>query len=195
MGFETELKAYIKNLSDAVNKSDFATLSTIADMIMETKKTGAKIYSAGNGGSAATASHIANDLLKGCRVGNQIGFKAISLSDTVPVITCLGNDYSYDEVYSIQIDTNGQQGDLLIVFSGSGNSENIVRAVESAKKIGMKTIGFLGRDGGKLKNICDIYIIAPTNSMEQIEDIHLSYEHALVSTLSNKLREQGGVNA
>lgn len=187
-----ELEMYVSELQKAVGKSDFDTLSKIAEMIFATRKAGTKIYSAGNGGSAATASHIANDLLKGCRVDEQIGFRAFSLSDTVPVITCLGNDYSYDEVYSIQLETYGQPGDLLIVFSGSGNSENIVRAVKKAKSLGMKSIGFLGRDGGKLKDLCDIYILAPTNSMEQIEDIHLSYEHAIVSVLSQKLRAQGG---
>ena len=190
---EEKLKSYVNELQEAVGKSDFTTLNKIAELILETKKNGARIYSVGNGGSAATASHIANDLVKGCRVGNQAGFEAFSLSDTVPVVTCLANDYSYEEVYSIQLETYGKAGDLLIAFSGSGNSPNIIKAVEAAKEIGMVTIGFLGRNGGKLKSLCDISIIAPTNSMEQIEDIHLSYEHAIVNALGQTLRMQGGV--
>lgn len=182
-----ELKSYVNELQEAAGKSDFDALGKIASLIMDTKKSGARIYSAGNGGSASTASHIANDLVKGCRVGGNPGFEAFSLSDTVPVITCLANDFSYEEVYSIQLETYGRPGDLLLVFSGSGNSENIVRAVETAKKMGMVTIGFLGRDGGRLKALCDVFIIAPTDSMEQIEDIHLSYEHAIVNTLSRML--------
>lgn len=189
---EQKLKSYVNDLQEAVGKSDFATLNKIAELILETKKNGARIYSVGNGGSAATASHIANDLVKGCRVGNQAGFEAFSLCDSTPVVTCLANDYSYEEVYSIQLETYGKAGDLLLAFSGSGNSPNIVKAVEAAKKIGMVTIGFLGRNGGKVKGLCDISIIAPTDSMEQIEDIHLSYEHAIVNALGQALRMQGG---
>lgn len=190
---EQELKTYVSKLQEAVGKSDFATLNKIAELILETKENGARIYSVGNGGSAATASHIANDLVKGCRVGEQTGFAAFSLSDAVPVITCLANDYNYEDVYSIQLETYGKPGDLLIVFSGSGNSVNIIKAVEAARRVDMVTIGFLGRDGGKLKGLCDISVIAPTDSMEQIEDMHLSYEHAIVSALGQTLRMQGGV--
>jgi len=183
------LKDYVYELAKSVCQSDFDTLNKIAELILETKKTHAHIYTAGNGGSAATASHVTNDLIKGCRVGDNTGFAASSLNDSVPVITCLANDFSYEDVFSIQLETNARKGDLLLVFSGSGNSPNIINAVKAAKKIGMTVIGFSGRDGGQLNGICDVLIIAPTDSMEQIEDMHLIYEHALVSVLHQTLSE------
>ncbi len=186
---KTYLNNYINEVASNVCKSDIEILGKIAEFIINTKKTNSRIFTAGNGGSAATASHITNDLLKGCRVGSNTGFAAFSLNDSVPIITCLANDFSYDEVYSIQLETYGQKGDLLIVFSGSGNSRNIVNAVKKAKEMGIVTVGFTGRDGGELKHLCDMLIIAPTKSMEQIEDIHMIYEHALVSYIQEALKE------
>lgn len=183
------INEYINEVANNVCKSDMDILGKIAEVILNTKKTNSRIFTAGNGGSAATASHITNDLLKGCRVGSNTGFAAHSLNDSIPIVTCLANDFCYDDVYSIQLETYGQEDDLLIVFSGSGNSNNIVNVVKKAKEMGIVTVGFTGRDGGKLKDLCDIILIAPTNSMEQLEDMHMMYEHALVSTLHEALKE------
>lgn len=186
-----ELQNYVNEMSSSVRESDFEVLNKIGQLILDTQRCGTTIYTAGNGGSAATADHIANDLLKGCRVGENTGFSAISLCSCLPVVTCLANDFSYEDVFAIQLETHGRKGDLFIVFSGSGNSPNILKGVETARRLGMTTIGFTGRDGGKLKELCDLLIIAPTNSMEQIEDMHLIYEHALVSVLQCALAGGG----
>lgn len=184
------LAAYTADCAARVVKTDFDALGAMVEAILATKKTGATIFTAGNGGSAATASHLCNDLTKGCRVLGRVGFKVECLGDSLPVVTCLGNDFSYDDIFRIPLETKGKPGDLLIVFSGSGNSMNVVRAVESANKMGMTTIGFLGRDGGKLLPLCKISLIAPTESMEQLEDMHMIYCHAMSAIMQGILPDR-----
>ncbi len=181
------LNDYASRVASDLLRTDFQTLARIAGLILSTKKTGARIYTAGNGGSAATASHMCNDLLKGARVCGREGFKAVCLNDSTPIVTCLANDFAYEDIYSIQLRSYAQPGDLLIVFSGSGNSPNIVKGLQTARAMGLKTIGFGGRDGGKMKDYCDEILIAPTNSMEQLEDMHMLYEHAIVSLMQKVL--------
>ncbi|MBQ3792648.1 MAG: SIS domain-containing protein [Clostridia bacterium] len=161
---ETILKEYTDECTAAVRKSDFAALSRIAEEIVLTKKTGNRIFTAGNGGSAANASHFCNDLTKGCRVYGRNGFIAECLSDSSPVQTCLSNDFSYAEAYEILLRT------------------------KAAREIGMKVFGFLGRDGGKMKPLCDECVVAPTDNMEMLEDMHLLYCHALVTAIREKLK-------
>lgn len=185
----TVLQSYTADCTQRMMRTDFTSLAQIADMIFRTKHTGAKVYTAGNGGSAATASHICNDLAKGCRVYGRVGFRAECLADSLPVVTCLGNDFSYDDIFSIQVETKGREGDVLLLFSGSGNSENVVRAAAAAKKLGMTVCGFLGRDGGKLLPLCDTAVIAPTDSMEQIEDMHMLYVHTMICALRERLKD------
>jgi len=187
------LEDYAGRVSASLMKSDFNALARAARMILETKKTGARIYTAGNGGSHATASHMSNDLVKGCRVLGREGFRCMCFGDLSAIVTCLANDFSYDEVYEIMLKTYAAPGDLLIVFSGSGNSPNIVRAVKTAKEMGLSVLGFGGRDGGKMKEYCDLLILAPTDSMEELEDIHLIYEHDLVTLLGKLLADGFGI--
>ena len=183
------LSDYFSRIADAINKTDTETLKKIAERIIATKQTNSKIFTAGNGGSAATASHFCNDLIKGCRILGRKGFNATCLSDSTPVLTCLANDFSYEEAYSIALETYARPNDLLIVFSGSGNSPNILHAIKQAKAMGLCVIGFGGRDGGKMKDLCDICLIAPTNSMEELEDIHLCYCHGLVTYIREELHD------
>ena len=185
--YAEKMKEYTDILFKAAMESDFNRLGEVADILIKNKNDGKRVYIAGNGGSAATASHMANDLVKGCRVGNNTGFRAIALTDPMPILTCLANDFSYDEVFSIQLETHAEAGDLLIVFSGSGNSPNILKAVAAARKKDMKIIGFTGRTGGKLEKICDISVIAPSDCMEQIEDLHMFYEHGLITVIREQL--------
>jgi len=179
---------YAREVCGALERTDFELLRRIGDEIIKTKATGAMIYTAGNGGSAATASHMINDLMKGCRINERTGFRANCLNDPNAVITCLANDFSYEDIYAIELKTLARRGDLLIVFSGSGNSENILRACDMAKKKGMTVIGFGGRDGGRMKALCDLCMIAPTYNMEQLEDLHMFYVHALVSYIRDRLK-------
>ena len=183
------LFSYTNECANLVTKTDFNKLSEIAKVILGAKTNNNRIFTAGNGGSAATASHFCNDLTKGCRVYERSGFVCECLNDSLAVVTCLANDFSYDDIYEIELKTKAQKDDILVVFSGSGNSKNVVRAAEYAQKMGVTTIGFLGRDGGKLKSFCDYYVIAPTNSMEQLEDMHMLYTHALVCAIKEELKD------
>ncbi len=184
-----DLKSYTEDCASRVVKTDYDAVARIAEIIIGTKETGAQIFTAGNGGSAATASHICNDLTKGCRVWNRTGFRAQCLNDSLPIVTCLANDFCYEDIFEITIKTKGKKGDALLVFSGSGNSENVVRGVKAAREMGITTVGFLGRNGGKLKDLCDEYVIAPTDSMEQIEDMHMLYVHSLVCIIREQLKD------
>ncbi len=191
--FKNHLMNYTKDLSEKLLCTNFEVLSKIAEKLLETKKRGKTIFTAGNGGSAATASHMANDFTKGCRVHGRTGFKIQCLADSNPLVTCLANDFSYDEVFSIPLTTLGTKGDVLVVFSGSGNSPNIIKVVETARNMGVYTIGFSGRDGGRLKDLCDLILIAPTDSMEQLEDMHMIYEHNLSCALQEALKDIWGM--
>lgn len=187
------LTLYTKEIAEKIVNSDFEMLSKIVDRLIQTKMMEGTVFTAGNGGSAATASHMANDLTKGCRVHNREGFKMSCLADSNAILTCLANDFSYEEVFSIPLKTQGKRGDTLVVFSGSGNSPNIVKVVELAKTMGIFTIGFSGRDGGKLKGLCDLLMIAPTDSMEQLEDMHMMYEHAMSCAIQKELEDLWGM--
>ena len=178
---------YAVDTAQRVVTSDFDTLAAIVQRIVQAKADGKTVYTVGNGGSAATASHLCNDLVKGCRVNGREGVKAVCLADSNAIITCLANDFSYKEIFSIQLQTFAAKGDVLIAFSGSGHSPNIIAALETAREMGVDTIGFSGRDGGRMKELCDLLLIAPTDSMEQIEDIHLLYVHAMINAIKTQL--------
>ena len=182
-------REYAMEVSKALLDTDFDTLDAIANEILHIKDSDKVVFTAGNGGSAATASHFINDLIKGCRVGGREGFRAQCLNDPNAVITCLANDFCYGDVYKIMLRTLGHRGDLLIVFSGSGNSQNILNACETAREIGMIVIGFGGRDGGRMKALCNICLLAPVCGIEQIEDLHMFYTHLLVRILRERLRK------
>lgn len=187
MEIQKQLHDYAIDVAQRVVTSDFDTLAAIVQRFIQAKKEGRTIFTAGNGGSASTASHLCNDLLKGCRVNDRVGFKVVCLADSNVMVTCLANDYSYEDIFSIQLKTLADKGDLLVVFSGSGHSPNIISALQTARGMGVVTIGFTGRDGGKMKEWCDMLLIAPTGSMEQIEDMHLLYEHAMVCSIKDIL--------
>jgi len=183
MDIKKQLQGYAIDVAQRVITSDFDTLVAIVQRLVQAKTDGKTIYTAGNGGSAATASHICNDLVKGCRVNDREGFRAVCLSDSNAIVTCLANDFSYENIFSIQLKTFAVKGDVLLVFSGSGHSPNIVSVLKTAREMGVATIGFSGRDGGKMKALCDLLLIAPTDSMEQIEDMHILYEHAMIGAI------------
>ena len=187
MDIKNQLFNYANDVARRVVTSDFDVLATIVQRLIQAKRDGNTVYTAGNGGSAATASHMCNDLVKGCRVNDREGFKAICLADSNAIVTCLANDFSYEDIFSIQLKTFAVKGDVLVVFSGSGNSPNIISVLKTAREMGVDTIGFSGRDGGKMKDLCDLLLIAPTDSMEQLEDMHLLYEHAMICSIKKQL--------
>ena len=189
MDIKKQLYDYAVDVAQRVVKSDFDALAAIVQRLAQAKTEGRTVYTAGNGGSAATASHICNDLVKGCRVNGREGFKAVCFADSNAIVTCLANDFRYEDIFAIQLKTFAVKGDVLITFSGSGNSPNIISALQTAREMGVCTIGFSGRDGGKMKDLCDLLLVAPTDSMEQIEDMHIMYEHAMICSLRELLEK------
>lgn len=155
-------------------------------MAAESLKNGGKILFCGNGGSAADCQHLAAELT-GRFVNDRRPLAAVSLSTDTSALTCIGNDYSFDEVFARQVTGLGREGDLLIGISTSGNSRNVIRAVENAKLIGVKTIGLLGRNGGQLKEICDHNIIVPSNVTARIQECHILIGHTLCGLIEQDL--------
>ncbi len=180
---KASLSAYAAEAAERLMRTDFGRLAEIGERLLKAKAEGRTVFLMGNGGSAATASHVTNDLVKGCRAGDAPGFRAFCLCDSTALVTCLANDFSYEEVFSVLLRTYAQPGDVVIAFSGSGNSPNVVHGLKTARELGLSTIGFGGRDGGKMKALCDLLLLAPTDSMELLEDLHLVYFHDLVCAL------------
>ncbi len=153
-----------------------------AKLMITALKNGGKIISCGNGGSHCDAMHFAEELTGRYR-NNRPGIAAIAISDPSH-ISCVGNDYGYDFIFSRYVEALGKPGDVLLGISTSGNSKNIVNAMESAKLIGMTTIGLTGKDGGVIKDMCDIEIRAPySNFADRAQEIHIKVIHSLIDSI------------
>ncbi len=139
---------------------------------------GNKVLICGNGGSAADSQHFAAEIV-GRFEAERKGFPAIALTTDTSALTAIGNDYGFDKVFSRQVEALGEKGDILIGISTSGNSVNVIEAVKTGAKIGMFTVGFLGKDGGKLKDIVDKAFIVPHKNTARIQEVHLVLEHTL----------------
>jgi len=155
------------------------------------------VWIIGNGGSAATASHMMNDLCKCTLVDGQPRFRAMALTDNVPLVTAIANDVEYEEIFVEPLRTHLRKGDVLIALSGSGNSANILRAVTYAKDFGALTIGLCGKPGGKLALSADMCVIVPADRIGQQEDGHLILNHAIALALRERIELYAtrGVNA
>jgi D-sedoheptulose 7-phosphate isomerase len=178
--FIKNLKISIENLS-----SEEKILNEITEIFIKKRENGNKIIVFGNGGSASTSSHFVSDLLKTSIVKDSKRFRAISLVDNIPVMTAWSNDVSYDDIFIEQLKNFIESGDLIVAFSGSGKSENVVRAMKYAKESNATVIGFTGMSGGVFPDICDICHIVPNNDMLIIESIHVMLCHCIISTMRN----------
>ena len=189
MNYIENLKNYTNSVAAAVTASPLEKLDQVAENLMKTCKQKGWIYTAGNGGSASTASHFANDLVKGLNMAYP-RFKARALNDNIPINTALANDLDYSSIFCEQLKNYIEPGDIFIPFSGSGNSPNVVNAAHMCQEWGHKVISFTGKGGGKLKKYSDICCEAPTAVMEEIEDIHLIWEHALITVLRKNIQKK-----
>ena len=140
-----------------------------------------------SGGSAATASHFACDLAKGTRTHGLPAFRVISLNDNVPLLTAWANDTSYERVFAEQLAALGRAGDVVILISASGNSPNVLAALDFSRRAGAITAGIAGFDGGRMKSLCDLCVVVPSENMQIIEDIHLSIGHSVFRLLRNRI--------
>ena len=152
-------------------------------MIMDAYHNGSHIFIMGNGGSGATASHFACDINKGCCMDLDKKFKVMCLNDNMPTLLALANDVSYDVVFEEQLKNFFIPGDLVIGISGSGNSENVLRAIRYANREGGRTIGLSGFSGGRLSETAQQAFIAPVHDMQKVEDVHIIIVHMIMQTV------------
>jgi len=170
---------YISELQGTIARLPVEQIEEVIKAVLEARERDAQIFVIGNGGSAATASHLAVDMGKGASFGRRKRFRVMSLTDNVPWMSALSNDLCYEDVFVEQLKNFARPGDLLLAFSGSGSSENVLRAVRYANSIGCMTIGFAGYEGGKLKAEAQRCIVVPSNHMGRIEDSHMILQHIL----------------
>jgi D-sedoheptulose 7-phosphate isomerase len=176
---------YVQASIILLNQIDLEAIERVVRILRTTRDSGATVYIAGNGGSAATASHWANDLGKATKASGQMAMRVMSLSDNVSWLTALANDEGYERVFAGQLENFAQPGDTLVVISASGNSPNLVRAVELARDRGVVTVAFLGFDGGVLKNQVDDYLWFRTErgAYGLVESAHSLLCHILTTCL------------
>lgn len=175
---------YFDLLKQSVDGLDRNAIISFVDLLLEARKNGNNIYIMGNGGSASTASHFTCDFNKGLSYKKDIRFKMICLNDNIATMLAYSNDLGYENVFVEQLKNFLKKDDVVIGISGSGNSKNILNAIEYANHLGAKTVGLTGFDGGKLKNIVDVSIHADVNNMQVAEDVHMTICHMLYSVMS-----------
>ncbi len=163
------------------NEKNLKAVDQFAQHIAETLEKGGKAISCGNGGSMCDAMHFAEELTGRFR-SDRKSLAAIAIADPSH-ITCTANDYGFDSVFSRYVEGVGKAGDLLLGLSTSGNSENIIKAVESAKAEGIYTVGLLGKSGGKLKDMVDLAIVVPADTSDRIQEIHIKIIHIVIETV------------
>jgi len=164
-------------------------IEKIASLCISSLKKGGKIIFCGNGGSAADSQHLAAELV-GRFLKEKKPLASLALSVNTSILTAVGNDYGFEKIFSKQIEALGKSRDLLIAISTSGNSKNVVEAVKKAKEKGIKTIGFLGKDGGKLKKIVDIPLIVKSNNTARIQEMHILIGHILCEIIEEEYIEK-----
>lgn len=181
MDYKSDIKDYIKLEAEVLNKLDVDAINDAIDLILEAYESNKKIYIFGNGGSSATASHYQNDFNKGISEYTDKKFNFCCLNDNIPTVMAIANDIGFEEIFRFQLMNRLQDGDIIIAISGSGNSKNVINAVEYAKQNKNKVIGLTGFNGGKLLKLCDVSLHVPIMSMQITEDIHMVFDHMIMS--------------
>jgi D-sedoheptulose 7-phosphate isomerase len=178
---------YLDEFRELLAKLDTEEITRIVQTLVEAYRLGTRVFVLGNGGSAATASHFACDLGKGVIGADGHRFKVLALTDNIPLLTAWANDTSYERIFVEQLDAFLQSRDVVVAISASGNSPNVLRAMELARSRRAITVGLTGFEGGQLKTLCDICLVVPSRHMDQIEDAHLAVQHLVCRSLRELL--------
>ncbi len=181
------VKAYLNETSELLADAPLADIRRSGNLLVEAYNDGRQVFMMGNGGSAATASHLVADLQKNIGLDREKKFKVISLTDNIPLISAWSNDFDYSDIFVEQLAPWLNAGDLVIAISGSGNSQNVLKAVEFANEHGGYTIGICGFDGGKLAKIAQHSIIFGSKDMQHIEDAHMVVGHLLFRFMTDNI--------
>jgi D-sedoheptulose 7-phosphate isomerase len=174
---------YSRRLGSLLEGFDWSPVEELAEALLACWQDGRQVFLAGNGGSAGNAIHLANDFVYALSKRAGSGLRIHALPANPAVLTCLANDEGYDRIFSLQLAVMARPGDLLVVFSGSGNSPNILAALEEARRIGMRSFAVLGFGGGRAKAMCDVCIHAPVDDMQIAEDVQLLIGHMIMQWL------------
>ena len=174
---------YLTQLGTVLAEMSREQIREVIQVLLDGWRRGCKVFLLGNGGSAATASHMANDLNKGAIVSGQPRFKALALSDNIPLMTAWANDTSYERIFVEQMLNFLEPDDIVLGISCSGNSPNVLRAMEVAREHGAITLGFAGREGGRLGGLVDHCIYVPSDHIGHQEDVHMILDHLIIGTL------------
>ncbi len=190
------ITGYLRDMKDIADRLDVAEIDAAVDLLFQAWRRGSRVFICGNGGSASTATHFACDLAKGTIVPGKARFKALCLNDNVPLLTALVNDEGFDSLFSEQLISQFESGDVLVCLSvhgGAGKdnaglwSQNLLKAMSYASGHGGKTIGLSGFDGGPMKDIADACIVVPAESTPQVESFHAALEHLICSCLKERI--------
>ena len=174
---------YARRLTRALEAFDWKSVGRLSEEMLACWRTGRQVFLVGNGGSAGNANHVANDLLYPLSKVRGSGIRAHALSANPAVLTCLGNDEGYENVFAYQLAVLGRKGDVLVAFSGSGNSPNVLRALEEARRIGMSSYAVVGYSGGKAKLLADVPIHFEVHDMQIAEDTQMIVCHMIIQWL------------
>lgn len=177
------IREYMSELDQTIRKLPAEKIDQLVHILHNARLNGRQIFIMGNGGSASTASHFVCDLAKNTAFPDLPGFKVIGLSDNMSIFSALANDHGYENVFVDQLRNFVQSNDIVIAISTSGNSENVIHAVELANTVGAFTVGMTGYNGGKLGKIASLEIRVPSHNVQHIEDLHLSIEHVICYSL------------
>lgn len=181
MDYREKIAEYIALEQEVLGALDMDAINDAMNLLMQAYEGEKRIYIFGNGGSSTTASHYQNDFNKGISEYAAKKFHFNCLNDNIATVMAVANDIGFEEVFRFQLRGRLKEGDLVIAISGSGNSENVIRAVKYAKEQGNKVIGMTGYDGGRLKKLADIALHVDVNSMQVTEDVHMIFDHMMMS--------------
>ena len=193
----SDYSRYLDDLKTLLDKLPLAQVERAAEVLFRAYETDRTLFVFGNGGSAALASHMASDLGKATHVPGPASLqgvkrlKVLALTDNVPLLTAWANDSSYENAFAGQIENFIQAGDVALAISGSGNSPNVLRALELARRAGATTIGLAGCGGGRMKALLDCPIVVPSHNMQQVEDAHLVLAHMIFLDLKARIEARG----
>ena len=174
--------------SEKICKTQADGIAKIAEVILDAAKKGNKVLVFGNGGSAADSQHMAAELV-GRFIKDRAPIPAIALTTNTSTLTAVGNDYGFQDVFVRQLQALGRKGDIAVGISTSGNSDNVIKAIETAKKSGLTTVVLTGKDGGKLAKIADLVFIAPSKDTPRIQESHILVIHAICQVIEKKMFE------
>jgi D-sedoheptulose 7-phosphate isomerase len=190
MNLDINIEIYLAQLQETVAQLPTETINRVINILMESAWNGRKVFICGNGGSASTASHFACDLAKNTIIPGAPRFRVIALTDNIPMMTAWANDTAYENIFAEQLIALIEPGDVVVGISCSGNSGNVLKAIEVARQYGATTIGFTGDHGGRLKDMVDVCLMTASPRIEQQEDIHLIVEHCICAAIRDELTQK-----